>query len=358
MNTRRAIVLTAPIAATLAITALFAGPLNPPGGAVTSTYKTLDQVEPRTPITSGLVASTITLSTPGSYYLTGNISYSGTGPAILVGAPNVTIDLCGFNISSTGTTGNTHGISNTGTGNKNTVVRNGSITGFAGNGVNIAGGDTHRVENIHVSGCTGTGIVLSTIYGSVNNCKVSYNLGGGITTLSTSTICDNTVDNNGNQATFTGDGINAGQTSLVARNKLYNNFGAGITASFGTTVSENNVRNCFQSGIAVNFDCQVLNNTIVQCNNNNTLGQAGILVSNRCDVRGNTLSICNRSGIQIGGLASVVTGNTVLSMGTGNLVGGLNFTSSGSVYQNNKVSGGIVFGVGVTAINDGGNTSF
>src|SRR6185436_3266817 len=77
------------------------GLLTPPG-APAPTMKTLDQVQPRTPVS----AFGTTLTAPGSYYLTTNLlSGSSTGDGILVRANNVTIDLNGFSIISTNPAG-------------------------------------------------------------------------------------------------------------------------------------------------------------------------------------------------------------------------------------------------------------
>src|SRR2546423_12808745 len=52
---------------------LFAGPLDPPAGPVTSSNKTLGEVEPRTPVnatnTPGDGISLFKITQPGSYYL-------------------------------------------------------------------------------------------------------------------------------------------------------------------------------------------------------------------------------------------------------------------------------------------------
>ena len=69
------------------------GPITPPG-APAAMMKTLDQVEPRIPISGPTF-----ISTSGSYYLTGNISVA-SGNGIVVLAPDVTLDLNGFLISS------------------------------------------------------------------------------------------------------------------------------------------------------------------------------------------------------------------------------------------------------------------
>ena len=71
------------------------GSLTPPG-APAATMKTLDQLEPRTPIAS----LPYTISTPGSYYLTTNLTTTVSN-AIIIAASGVTLDLKGFTIYST-----------------------------------------------------------------------------------------------------------------------------------------------------------------------------------------------------------------------------------------------------------------
>jgi len=103
------------------------GPLDPPAGPA-PTMKSLDQIEPRTPI-SGLP---FVITEPGSYYFTGNLVFTEEeGNAITIEASNVTLDLMGFTLSSTSSV--------TGSGivlplgvvgvNQHIAIRNGTIVG-------------------------------------------------------------------------------------------------------------------------------------------------------------------------------------------------------------------------------------
>jgi len=156
------------LAAGLAVASrlLAQGPLTPPG-APAPTMKTLDQIEPRTPISAfGSV-----LTTPGSYYLTTNLaSGSSTGDGITVRASNVTIDLNGFSVISTNPAGGDSpagiridGVSST---VANVTVRNGRITGFD-RAVRAQNSFSNIVvDNIHAANCRRAGIEANTINGT------------------------------------------------------------------------------------------------------------------------------------------------------------------------------------------------
>src|SRR3954447_14638911 len=106
--------------------ALAQGDLAPPPGPPVPTMKTLDQIEPRTPLAGS--TSTVTITTAGSYFLTGDVAVTA-GNGIVISADNVTLDLHGFTVSSSGAfASNSTGISLVG--NLTGVhIRNGHVRG-------------------------------------------------------------------------------------------------------------------------------------------------------------------------------------------------------------------------------------
>jgi parallel beta-helix repeat protein len=168
------------------------GPLSPPGPPA-PTMKTLSQVEPRTAITN----LPYTISVPGSYYVTTNLTGVAGSAGISVSANNVTIDLNGFSLI--GIPGAGDGINNTGLGRTNLVMRNGTIVGWPGNGI----------DGSVVTHCQFSGLLVlqngsyglaagpaSLIVGNISS-------GNGLAGVSVSGISgacrieDNTVVNNG-----------------------------------------------------------------------------------------------------------------------------------------------------------------
>src|SRR5262245_55770110 len=106
------------------------GPLDPVAAPAVGLFKTLDQVEPRTPIFS----LPFTINQPGSYYLTGNLTASAAGAnGINIEASDVTLDLAGFALSGLGGAGG-DGV-NVFVLVTNVTVRNGTVRGWGGRGV-------------------------------------------------------------------------------------------------------------------------------------------------------------------------------------------------------------------------------
>ena len=176
-----------------------------PTGAPAPAMLTLNQIEPRTPISS----APITIVQPGSYYLTTNLSVTAAN-AITIVANNVTLDLNGFAISSTAPGATGYGIE---LGNVNATTNISIFNGFISSGVTNNAGTYSgsgfaygiaypgavsprnvRVRNVSVTGCLDYGIYLplggSTV---VESCTVSvvgsYGIQADDVTRSTAIAC-------------------------------------------------------------------------------------------------------------------------------------------------------------------------
>lgn len=166
---------------------VFAGPTDPPAGPVGDTlptlgYKTLFQAEPRTPISQDDIPLTIT--TPGSYYLTENLFAVGFGDNVItISSDDVTLDLMGFMIDgATEVSLAINGIEIGPSPDKHSVcVRNGSIRDCEEYGVYAIRAKGAVIEELRVYNCDLGGIVgqgLDTS-GLVRNCMV-HECGTGI----------------------------------------------------------------------------------------------------------------------------------------------------------------------------------
>jgi len=205
MKTTRLIHLTGLALAILTLnpqlsTCLAQGSLTPPG-APAPTMKTLAQIEARTPISS----APFTISVPGSYYLTTNLTVS-SGDAITIAASGVTLDLNGFTLSSTANPADGYGV-RLNVSLSDITIANGHIRGGVTNNAGTYGGPgfqygiaffseaplSTRVVGVTVSGCLYYGIYLSLGYSTVvESCTVRTVGSFGIvaTTIKNSTAID------------------------------------------------------------------------------------------------------------------------------------------------------------------------
>ena len=82
--------------------------LSPPVGPVTDSFKNLDEVEPRIPInqdnTPGSLGFEYVISSPGSYYFTGDVATTNKTILLVDATGDVTIDLNGFSLDLNGVT--------------------------------------------------------------------------------------------------------------------------------------------------------------------------------------------------------------------------------------------------------------
>ena len=236
-----------------AIPALAQGPLTPPGPPA-PTMKTLNQVEPRTPIAQSDIP--LTIANAGSYVLTENLIET-VGSAIQVDADDVTINLNGFVIDGQDTglvgvevLGARQGIS----------IRDGTIRGFA------AGVDAFDAQNVRCIRLNLFGRIAGIGAGAhalVLECMIRSSPGNGVIVGSNSVVKDCLVTAgfagiavSGGRARIEGctvafalSGIDAGIDSDIQGNLCVSNTVNGISADKGNRIVDNRILDGGGSGL-------------------------------------------------------------------------------------------------------------
>lgn len=359
-------ILTAFAAGFALSTAALAGPLNPPAGPVTSSYKTLTEVEPRIAInavnTPGDFESLYVINASGSYYLTGNIFAASGKKGIKINAAGVTLDLNGFAMIGGGVGDDAIFTSFV----SNVTIRNGAIQNWVKEGVDGYFATNCRIENLQVdSSVNGYGIITGK--GSViTGCSVRFS-GAGIVTTEGTTVRDCTVTGNtgggfllgwGNTAsgcsaqdTTTGPGFQTGPGCTLTNCASLSNHSAtgyGFDLSGGNSLTNCAANNNDQDGFHVATG--VSNVLISTCNAQLNKGN-GIKTENGVGftITGNNCSRNNVNGIWVSG-GSVVKDNVCEDNGT--LVG----ASTSGIYVSfsyNRIDGnhvlGSAFGIAVAS---------
>lgn len=359
---------------------VIAGPLSPPGGPVASTYKTLNDVEPRIAINSvntpgGASAAVHLINQPGSYYLSGNITAAAGKSAILITANNVTIDLNGFTIN--GVTGTTQALiqitgdaANAGDPRGNVAIKSGTVRGGGGDGINASTNAASRVRLDNVIACNnaGDGFDLASWCTfqdctSISNGGIGFRatdnvVGHGCTARAnnqdewsignsgslTNCIADNASGSgygfkigSGNTltgCTAIGSALDSGVRAVAAGNTFNacvsnSNGGSGFSSDNGS----NTALGCTASGngahgFSLGVGSQVSGSS--SCNN----GQHGILAVSGSMVSSNSCFANGTDGIRVSGPGTIKDNNCSNNSGAGILATG----SSGARIEGNTLA--------------------
>ncbi len=321
-----AIIATAILAFGLHLSSLLAqGSLTPPG-APAPTMKSLDQVEPRVPIS----IAPVTITKQGSYYLTTNLTVNA-GNAVTIAANQVTLNLNGFTISSTAPSATGAGVLLLGPNTDITILNghiNGSVTNnngvFSGGGfvngiiyTNGAAANVH-VSDISVSGCLSNGIYLTYPSSSVvESCTVKtvgyYGIYADSVTRCTVKECGNTGVNGSTASDSRADTIGNGYGFNVGlgHNCWGINSGNGVGFSAGTASDCWGINNGNGYGLLATTasDCQGSSgggtglsvDTAINCNGQSSGAGAGISAVTANNCTGNSFS---GAGLLISGVAT------------------------------------------------------
>jgi len=217
-----------------------------------------------------------TISSPGFYYITRDLSCATGSHGITISADNVTLDLIGFSLVGPGGTGSYDGIHMSG--RANVEIRNGTVRDFPKRGIYEADseGTGSRIINIRVTDNGGSGISLYGQSHLVERCTAVGNANAGIFAQFGSTITGNTCYDNtsygiyaSNGSTVIGntcyknnfDGIYTHEGCTVSRNTCYHNYDDGIEAGNGSTVTGNTCSSNIDHGIYLEGNSLVAQNT-------------------------------------------------------------------------------------------------
>lgn len=222
------------------------------------------------PVGTKITSLPYTIKNQGFYYLTGNLSYSGTGNGITVASDNVTIDLMGFCLTGPGSS-----IVPARVGiylfdgiivHNNVTVRNGTLNnwtwGLSDFNTKSMYGINNNALDLRVQNCAdGIQFVGSNSGSMVKGCTVTF------------------FPSVGEAGIYVNGGLITGNTVT--------NFTHGIRG--GGTISGNYVGNCSIDGIALptNSSGSVIGNTVVTT----AADQKGIRIdtANPCLVTQNTV---------------------------------------------------------------------
>lgn len=350
------------------------GPLSPTA-APAPTMKTLQQIEPRTPISA--LPATITAS--GSYYVTTNLTgVAGSTNGITILANDVTLDLSGFTLL--GVVGSGSGITVPNSVG-NLVIRNGVLDSWTQRGVYAASAYNSQFERLRVSN-SGFGPDDSAFVVGSNSvvlvCTANGNSDYGFNVGNNCTIQDCTANGNGaygfnapNNCVVSGciangnsiDGMSVGinctvKDCIVSTNGVY-----GIVASNGCVVAdcsasgnlsdginvENGtvVRSCASSRNGNNGITAVNNCTVSDCTASGDI-TSGISVSIGCTVKDCTANGNSQVGIYVGN-GCQIAGNTC----RGNTVGGIYVNSAHNRVDGNHVADNTQYGIDSLSANVG-----
>lgn len=282
-------------------TCLAQGSLTPTG-APAPTMKTLDQIEARTPLSS----FPVTITEPGSYYLTANGTV--TGSAIHIQASNVTLDMNGFTLTGDG--GETdYGILIDPTEQiTNVSIANGKFVNFGGAVTTGSfGSDNLLVENIQMHTGTRTGVWIES------NCK------GAVLRNNLFVDCEDALD----LVAFSGQTIR-GVTIENNRVSGSPSVGVNINAQSGGTVRGVSVLNNQISGTT---------GTSILVSSTDSGGVQRLLIDSNHVTRDSAIGIIVPANAQATIIRNVFTGCTMSASTTGNTIGPI-ITTTGTLGTN------------------------
>ena len=330
------------------------GPLTPPPGPPGPTMKTLDQVQPRIPISS----FPFNINSGGSYYLTANLIAGVGNNGITVNAHGVTIDLNGFALASF--SGNT-AITVAGA-FRNLCVRNGTISGWSGNGIDAGAATNNVFEDLRFSDVTGTAlkagdnsVVTRCVFTSatagglvagngcvISHCAAAANGGVGIKTGESATVtaCSS------NNTSAGGHGFDLGTGSVISNCSAEKNTGKGVVVASNSAVTACAV--FINHGIGIDAGTRsMVSHCTVEFGDDDGIRVANLsrVLENHCS--GNGTGGTTNAGIHVTASQNRIEANEL----SGNFTRGIKVDFSGNLIIRNSASGNVSVNYEIAANN-------
>jgi parallel beta-helix repeat protein len=203
--------------------ALAQGALTPPG-APAPAMKSLDQLEPRTPISS----LPFDITSPGVYFVTASLS---NNIAIGIDASDVTLDLGGFTLTGNGV-GDGIEIRH----QNRVTIRNGTVRNFAFGVVFTDPLTNELIENVFAQSNSSDGILIKGTGSIIRHCRAGGNAAGFNLSRGIQNVIEDCDAINNTQTGF----LIGGTNNLVIRNLAsgnpINDYNIGQSNHVGTIV--------------------------------------------------------------------------------------------------------------------------
>ncbi len=166
----------------------------------------------------------VTISTSGSYQLTGNLLLPAGTHGIEITGVSVVLDLNGFTVRGQGGTAAFDCIRSSGAGVRTVDVHDGQVASCQNDGIALSASRSATVRNLRVTDCRRHGLSFQALESAVEGSASHFNGGAGVTSVSTLSV-------SGTSSRFNQMGGIAAETATIVNSVASNNDGNGITCS-------------------------------------------------------------------------------------------------------------------------------